>query len=72
VFLSTHLLDMAERLCHRIGIIDDGRLVAVGTVPELKAQQAAASGAGSRSLEEIFLKVTAHDGDDDGGGAASS
>jgi ABC-2 type transport system ATP-binding protein len=68
VFLSTHLLDMAERLCHRIGIIDGGRLVAVGTVRELKAQQAAAAGAGERSLEEIFLKVTAHEDDDDDGG----
>jgi ABC-2 type transport system ATP-binding protein len=56
VFLSTHLLDMAERLCHRVGIIDGGRLVAVGTVEELRAQQRAGG-----SLEEVFLKVTAHD-----------
>jgi ABC-2 type transport system ATP-binding protein len=60
VFLSTHLLDMAERLCHRVGIIDGGRLVAVGTVEELRAQQRAGD-----SLEEVFLKVTARDGDQD-------
>ena len=40
VFLSTHLLDMAERLCHRVGIIDGGRLVAVGTVEQLRAAAA--------------------------------
>jgi ABC-2 type transport system ATP-binding protein len=61
VFLSTHLLDMAERLCHRVGIIDDGRLVAVGTVEELRAQQRAGS-----SLEEVFLKVTAREGEAEG------
>jgi ABC-2 type transport system ATP-binding protein len=67
VFLSTHLLDMAERLCHRIGIIDGGRLVALGTVAELRRQQQAAAGT---SLEEVFLKVTAA-GDDDGGDQGS-
>jgi ABC-2 type transport system ATP-binding protein len=60
VFLSTHLLDMAERLCHRVGIIDGGRLVAVGTVEELRAQQRAGT-----SLEEVFLKVTARDQPDE-------
>jgi ABC-2 type transport system ATP-binding protein len=59
VFLSTHLLDMAEKLCHRIGIIDGGRLVAVGTVDALRAQLSAGG-----SLEELFLKVTARDDED--------
>jgi ABC-2 type transport system ATP-binding protein len=36
VFLSTHLLDMAERLAHRVGIIDRGHLAAVGTRSELQ------------------------------------
>jgi ABC-2 type transport system ATP-binding protein len=68
VFLSTHLLDMAERLCHRIGIIDGGRLVALGTVAELRRQQQAAAGT---SLEEVFLKVTAggHEAEPDDAGA---
>jgi ABC-2 type transport system ATP-binding protein len=56
VFLSTHLLDMAERLCHRVGIIDGGRLVAVGSMDELRAEQRAGS-----TLEEVFLKVTARE-----------
>jgi len=53
VFLSTHILEIAERLCQRIGIIDDGRLVALGTVDELH-ERAEVSG----SLEDIFLNLT--------------
>jgi ABC-2 type transport system ATP-binding protein len=53
IFLSTHLLDMAERLCTRVGIIHEGALVAVGPLRDLK-QQLAPGG----SLEEVFLKVT--------------
>jgi ABC-2 type transport system ATP-binding protein len=58
VFLSTHLLDMAEKLCSRVGIIDQGALVSVGPVSELRATLA--SGA---SLEEVFLKVTHGEGE---------
>ena len=58
VFLSTHLLDMAEKLCTRVGIIDQGALVSVGPVSELR--QTLASGA---SLEEVFLKVTHGEGE---------
>jgi ABC-2 type transport system ATP-binding protein len=53
IFLSTHLLDMAERLCGRIGIIHRGRLVATGTPQELKSELATVA-----SLEEVFLAVT--------------
>ncbi|HEV8604474.1 MAG TPA: ABC transporter ATP-binding protein [Tepidisphaeraceae bacterium] len=53
IFLSTHLLGMAERLCHRVGIIDRGKLAAVGTAEEL--QGALAPGG---SLEEVFFAVT--------------
>ncbi|MBX7223451.1 MAG: ABC transporter ATP-binding protein [Blastocatellia bacterium] len=55
VFLSTHLLDMAERLCHRVGIINRGRLLAVGTPLDLKAQLCP-----DGSLEEVFFAVTEH------------
>ncbi|MCC6741579.1 MAG: ABC transporter ATP-binding protein [Planctomycetia bacterium] len=58
VLLSTHLLEMAERLCHRVGIIDKGRLAAVGTPAELKDRFAAGG-----TLEQVFLAVTR-----DGGG----
>jgi ABC-2 type transport system ATP-binding protein len=55
VFLSTHLLEAAERLCHRVAIIHRGVLQAVGTPPELRARYAAAP---ETSLEDLFLRVT--------------
>ncbi|MCS7021093.1 MAG: ABC transporter ATP-binding protein [Gemmataceae bacterium] len=54
VFLSTHTLDIAEELADRIGIIDQGRLLGLGTLAELR-QQAASDG----DLEDVFLKITA-------------
>ncbi|MCB0217134.1 MAG: ABC transporter ATP-binding protein [Chloroflexi bacterium] len=53
VFLSTHILEIAERMCDRIGIINEGRLIELGTVEELHAR--ARSGG---SLEDIFLELT--------------
>lgn len=53
VFFSTHVLEVAEKLCDRIGIIDNGRLAATGTIEELRSR---ASGDGS--LESIFLSIT--------------
>ena len=53
VFLSTHILEIAERLCERIGIINRGRMVGLGTVEELHAR-ATTSG----TLEDIFLELT--------------
>jgi ABC-2 type transport system ATP-binding protein len=54
VFMSTHILEIAERVCDRIGIINKGKLVAVGSIEELRAQ----SEAGLGSLEDIFLELT--------------
>jgi ABC-2 type transport system ATP-binding protein len=54
VFLSTHTLEVAEALCDRIGIMYQGRIQALGTMDDLRAQ----SEAGGAHLEEIFLKVT--------------
>jgi ABC-2 type transport system ATP-binding protein len=54
IFLSTHILDMAERLCSRIGIIHHGELVATGTPGELKEKVTSGG-----TLEEVFLAVTA-------------
>ena len=61
VFVSTHLLDMAERLCSRIGIIHKGQLAAVGTPDEIK-QRLANSGQDA-SLEDAFLHITAQAGE---------
>jgi ABC-2 type transport system ATP-binding protein len=53
VFLSTHILEIAERMCDRIGIINEGELIAVGTMQELRSL-----GKGETSLEDIFLSLT--------------
>lgn len=55
VLLSTHTLEIAERLCERVGILHHGRLIAVGTMDELRAQAHSAAGA---TLEELFLQLT--------------
>ena len=52
VFLTTHYMDEAERVAHRIAIIDHGRIVAQGSTVELKQQT------GTESLEGAFLKLT--------------
>jgi len=52
VFFSTHVMEIAEKICDRIGIISKGKLQYVGTISELKKLR------GSGSLEEIFLEVT--------------
>jgi len=53
VFLSTHILEIAERMCDRIGIINKGELIAVGSMEELRSL-----GKGETSLEDIFLSLT--------------
>jgi ABC-2 type transport system ATP-binding protein len=53
IFLSTHILEIAERMCDRIGIINKGELIAIGTMDELRAM-----GKGEASLEDIFLDLT--------------
>ena len=53
VFFSTHVLEVAEKICDRIGIINNGKLITVGTVEEIKKQFC-----GNESLENIFLEIT--------------
>ena len=53
VFFSTHVMEVAEKLCDRIGIIRKGKLVFVGTMAELRAQY----GSENQSLEDIFLQL---------------
>ncbi len=52
VFFSTHILDVAERLCDRIGIIDKGKLLFVGTYEDLKKELKE-----KKSLEELFMEI---------------
>ncbi|MDB5438281.1 MAG: transporter [Caulobacteraceae bacterium] len=55
VILTTHILDVAERMADRIGIINDGRLIAQGSFEELRGQ----FGQGSDTLEDVFLDLVA-------------
>ena len=54
VLMSTHTLEVAEAMCQRIAIIQQGKMVAQGTMEELRQQTAA----GDASLEDLFLKLT--------------
>lgn len=54
VFFSTHVLDVAERLCDHIAIIDKGKLIADGTLASLRAQE----GENASTLEQLFLELT--------------
>ncbi len=52
VFFSSHVLDVVEKICTKVAIIDNGRLLAVGDIKELKEQQE------DSTLEELFLGLT--------------
>jgi len=54
VIFSTHIMEVAEKLCTRVGIINKGKIVGEGTVEDLRKLVKTAEG----SLEDIFLKVT--------------
>jgi ABC-2 type transport system ATP-binding protein len=51
VFFSTHVLDVAEKLCNKVAIIKQGSIIASGSMEELT---------GGRSLEEVFLSEVDH------------
>ncbi|HCO69332.1 MAG TPA: ABC transporter [Mesotoga infera] len=54
VFMTTHVLEVAEKMCDRIGIIDSGRLIAEGTLSALRED----FGSVESTLEELFLDIT--------------
>ncbi len=54
IFFTTHVLDVAERLCDEIGVIHEGKLVASGTIDEIKALRQMGRDA---RLEDVFLQV---------------
>lgn len=64
IVLSSHLLPLVEELCHRILVIANGRMRALGTLEDIRTQlqlQAPADangGSGERSLEEVFIQIT--------------
>ena len=50
VFMCTHLLEIAEKLCSRVAVIVDGRIVSEGTIDELRSSE-------GEGLEEIFMRA---------------
>ena len=52
IFFSTHVLDVAEKLCNKIAIIKDGKLVVAGDIDEVK---------GNSSLEDVFMELIEHE-----------
>ena len=57
VILTTHILEVAERIAQRISIIQAGRIIAQGSLDELRAHAAAQGGPGA-TLEDVFLQLT--------------
>jgi len=57
IFMSTHILEVAEAMCDRIGIIDKGELIECGTMKELRGK----SKSTEKNLENIFLELTGGD-----------
>ncbi len=63
VFMSTHILEIAERMCDRVAIVNKGRIVALGTVEDLRGRATGTQGEGGpagkiKTLEDIFLELT--------------
>ena len=56
VFFSTHILEVAEKLCDRIGVINHGKLLFVGTLDDMKKELKE-----NKSLEELFMEITKND-----------
>ncbi len=63
VIMTTHILDVAERMADRIGVIANGKLIAGGTLDELRRH----AGSGHASLEDTFLTLVAQDAGQDAG-----
>jgi ABC-2 type transport system ATP-binding protein len=66
VFLTTHYMDEADRVAHRVAIIDHGKIVALGTPGEIKEKT------GSDTLEAAFLKLTGSEIRDEGADPAAA
>ena len=58
IFFTSHVLDVVERLCDEVAVIDRGRIVAQGSLDEIRAQRALG---GSETLEDVFLKLVRAD-----------
>jgi ABC-2 type transport system ATP-binding protein len=61
--LSSHLLPLVEELCHRLLVIAGGRVVALGTLADIRSHLSGPEGAGA-SLEELFIRITSASGEE--------
>jgi ABC-2 type transport system ATP-binding protein len=64
IFLTSHVLEIVERLCSHVGIIYKGRLVAQGSLEELRTGVSGQQGDAKTTLEQIFLSIVGQDGAD--------
>jgi ABC-2 type transport system ATP-binding protein len=65
IVLSSHLLPLVEELCHRILVIAGGRVVALGSLDEIRSRLSGAAPSipgGQESLEDLFIRITAQSG----------
>ena len=62
VFFSTHVMELAERFCDQVGIINKGQLAGVGSIPELRQRSGLPDGA---PLEDVFLRTVGAEVEDD-------
>jgi ABC-2 type transport system ATP-binding protein len=68
IVICSHDMDEAEALCDRIAIMDGGKLIAIGTVDELKQLVIERDGITNPSMEDVFIALTGRDLRDDEGG----
>jgi ABC-2 type transport system ATP-binding protein len=64
IFFSSHILEVVQRLCTRMAVIAEGRIVASGTMDELRAQEKTGS---NSTLEDVFLRAVGAEEDHQGG-----
>jgi ABC-2 type transport system ATP-binding protein len=62
VFFSTHVMELAERFCDQVGIINKGQLAGMGSIPALRAQAGLADDA---PLEDVFIHTVGAEVEDD-------
>ena len=68
VFFSTHVLDVAEKVCDRVAIIDKGRILFCGSIADMRMHFASAGS----SLESMFLELTSDENGSDAASAAAT
>jgi len=62
IFFSTHVMELAERFCHQVGIINKGQLAGMGSIPELRQRAALPDDA---ALEDVFLRTVGAEAEDE-------